>query len=116
MSLFILLPWAVADYGTSRVSSLPWTAFTAAAARHGIADGVFSFLHVCIADLWLLWVPAQMYANGFPDTEYTDIYGYNISKLEKEKVRLIRIINVLVGLLLMTANNPLIKLIKLTPT
>jgi hypothetical protein len=119
MSLFLILPATAIDYGTNRLSPLPWTAFTAAAARHGVADGILSSLEVCITDLWLLWVPAQMYARDLT----LKMYNFELKELEPEKVRslihrqgiLIRIINVLVGLLLMTPNNPMIALIKLLP-
>jgi hypothetical protein len=106
--LFIILPYAVGGFGYNELSPLPWRAFTDA---DGFAEGVSDFLQVCIADLWLLLVPAHIYANRLMYNNDLSKDEIHLEKLEKEKVRLVRIINVLVGLLLMTPNNPLSKLV-----
>jgi len=63
---------------------------------HGFNNGIFAACSVLIADLWLLWIPANMWINNRPH-------------LNKQKRYIARVINLLIGLLLMTASNPAIK-------
>jgi hypothetical protein len=101
-SLFILLPSFVGSFARREVSSLPWAAFSKAAARHGPVDGLITALLVLSVELWLLWIPAHSYVINHPD-------------LDRRARILARCLNLAVGLLLLTPQNPVYKLIELMP-
>jgi len=94
--LIAIVGMAVGEFYRNEISLLPWRAFIFVSKMHGFNNGIFAACSVLIADLWLLWIPANMWINNRPD-------------LDKQKRYLARVINLLIGLLLMTASNPVIK-------
>ena len=86
----------VVEFYRSDISPLPWRAFISVSKMHGFNNGIFAALSVLIADLWLLWIPANMWINNRPH-------------LDKQKEYMARVINLLIGLLIMAASNPAIK-------
>jgi len=92
--IIIFLPWAVGDFSRSESSPFPWEAFSIASSRHGFFDGLYFATMVFIADLWLFWIPANIYV----------IQNSNAGRV---KHNMARIINVLSGLILCTPNNPI---------
>lgn len=101
-TLFILVPWFAGAFARREVSALPWVAFMKVAARHGIVDGLHSIFLVLIVELWLLWIPAHSYIRNRPGIDRRTVY-------------LARCLNLAVGLLLLTPQNPIYKLIGLLP-
>jgi len=92
--LFMILPMLLGSFARGEVSPLPWVRFVEQSLRHGFADGFFSALTVLIVDLWLFWIPANIWVNRNPQAD-------NLAKV------LARIINVLVGLILVQSGNPI---------
>jgi hypothetical protein len=86
----------VVEFYRSEISPLPWRAFISVSKVHGFNNGIFAACSVLIADLWLLWIPANMWINNRPH-------------LDKQKRYIARVINLLIGFLLMTASYPAIK-------
>jgi len=99
LSIITFIPWHISAFAREQISPFPWHVYSESSAIHGVAEGILAMLIVCIVDMWLLWTPAQMYA-------------YKTRPSEKEKVKFVRIINVLAGLLLLTPNNPVFNLVK----
>ena len=99
-TLFILIPWFVGSFARREVSPLPWVAFSVARARHGVGDGIFELAIVVLVDLWLLWIPAHSYSTNRPG-------------IDKRIVVMARLLNVAIGLLLVTPDNPIYKIIGL---
>jgi len=92
-SLLLFVPWLVGDFARGETSPLPWITFKEYS-RHGASSGALIAIIVVIVDLWLFWVPAQ-------------IYNEQHSQEPVEQRRLVRAVNFLVGLLLTTAGNPI---------
>ena len=98
VSVFLLLPMSVGQFARHELSPLPWLAFSRAAARHGIVDGIFSLLDVLTVVLWLLWIPAHSYVLNRPG-------------LDRRTALLARSLNLAFGLLLLTPHNPVYKIL-----
>lgn len=92
-------PWHIEAYARGEISPLPWKVFLESSAIHGVIDGFISVLMVCIVNMWILWIPSQIYTSK--------LYG-----IDKEKAKFARIINGLAGLLLLTPGNPFYKVIE----
>ena len=90
--LFLLIPMTIGEFGRGETSPWPLAAFRDAEQRHGFEDATFTAISVVVVDLWLLWIPGQIYLNLHPE----------LNALAK---RLIRLVNLLVGLLLMSSGN-----------
>jgi len=86
----------VIEFYRSEISPFPWRAFISVSKMHGFNNGIFAACSVLIADLWLLWIPANMWINNRPH-------------LDKQKRYIARVINLLIGLLLITVSIPAIK-------
>jgi hypothetical protein len=112
------------EFGRGWTSSLPWKAFITTKERHGIFEGIFSACQVFLVDLWLLWIPANMWINHqkkklekengklrlIEDENYKLYQKGYISALydtNKRRIFTARTINFFVGLLLMTPHNPI---------
>jgi hypothetical protein len=100
--LLVLLPWHLGSFARREISPIPWEAFATAMTRHGISDGIFSMMIVAIVDLWLFWIPAYSIKRGIPD-------------ITRGVLILIFAFNIILGLLLVTPENPIYKLIGLIP-
>ena len=61
-------------------------------------DGLLGAWLVLVVDLWLLWIPAHLYATKEPTPD-------------RVAARMARVINLLAGLLLMTPDNPIYHLL-----
>lgn len=85
--------WMIGEFGRGETSPFPWKAFIDATERHGVFDGIFSACTVTFVDLWLLWIPANMWINSH-------------SNLDRQRKYMARVINLLLGLLFMTEHNP----------
>jgi hypothetical protein len=88
----------VGMFARSESSPLPWVAFAIEASQTGTYWGIFEALTVIGVDLWLLWIPAH----------YMIIRNPNQDKQWKW---MLRGLNFLAGLILMTPNNPVYWLI-----
>lgn len=102
LTLLLFIPMAVGGFARGTLSPLPWKAFSEAAARHGFPNGVFTLLMVVLVELWLLWIPARSYVVNHPE-------------LDRRTVYLVHSLNVAIGLLLLTPQNPIYKLIDSLP-
>ena len=100
ISIITVIPWHISAFAREEISPVPWRVFSDISAIHGAAEGCIAMLIVCIVDMWLLWTPAQMYAD-------------RIHPSDKHTVKFVRIINGLTGLLLLTPNNPFFNLVQL---
>jgi hypothetical protein len=100
--LVLLLPSLLGEFARGEVSALPWAAFSHAAARHGVLDGLWTAISVISVELWLLWIPAHSYVLKRPE-------------LDRRTVALARSLNLAVGLLLLTPENPIYRLIDVLP-
>jgi len=101
-ALVALVPWLLGSFARREDSPLPWVAFSAAAGRHGVVDGLLALGFVLIVDLWALWIPAHSYVCNHPD-------------LDRRVATMARLLNVAVGLLLLTPGNPVYRLLDLVP-
>ena len=100
-SLFLFMPWMVGAFARAETSPLPWRAFIISQAKHGNLDSSLIMAGiVLIVDLWLLWIPANIWINSHSDE----------SLLTKNMAR---IINLLAGILLLTKDNFFYQLINL---
>ena len=100
IAIVTIIPWHISAFARGDISPLPWKVYSDISAIYSIEEGFIAMLIVCIVDIWLLWTPAQIYANR---THPSD----------REKVKFVRIINGLAGLLLITPHNPFYKLFQL---
>jgi hypothetical protein len=92
----------VGSFARGEVSPLPWTAFVCRLHDYGIADGLSQAVIVTTVDLWLLWIPAQIFITNHPE-------------VDPRTRRLARLLNLAVGLLLMTKHNPVYWLLDFPP-
>lgn len=95
-----VIPWHISAFARGEMSPLPWRVYTDIASIGGMGEGIMAMLIVCIVDLWLLWTPAQ-------------IYAHRTHPSDRDKVKFVRIINGLAGLLLFTPGNPFFRLLQL---
>ena len=95
-SLFIFLPWHIGAFARGETSPLPWEAFKQESLRHGFYNGLLAASIVLLVDLWLFWIPANIWINKKND-------------IDKKHRTMARLINLLGGLLLTTLNNPIYK-------
>lgn len=86
----------VVEFYRSEISPLPWKTFISVSKMHGFNNGIFAARSVLTADLWLLWIPANMWINNRPH-------------YDKQKRYIARVLNLLIGLIVMAASNPIIK-------
>jgi hypothetical protein len=94
LSLIFFVPITIGRFAREELSPLPWRAYSEAAARHGWTDGLFSLSLVLMIDLWLLWIPADLYVRKRPT-------------IDRRIKILARSLNLAIGLLLMSPRNPL---------
>ena len=98
--LVIMLPVGIGQFARSTSSPLPWVGFSAIFNKHGLMGAFIGAELVLITDLWLLWIPGHLWATSHPGAD--------------RRMRIMaRIINLLAGLLLATAANPIYRLIKM---
>ena len=98
--LVIMLPAVIGQFARSTSSPLPWVEFSAIFNKHGLMGAFIGAELVLITDLWLLWIPGHLWATSHPGAD--------------RRMRIMaRIINLLAGLLLATAANPIYRLIKM---
>ena len=98
-SLIIFIPWLLGEFARAEISAFPWIAFIQSSSKHGLYDRIFSGTIVLLVDLWLFWIPSNIWINKHED-------------IDKQKRIMVRIINLLVGLILITASNPIYKLLE----
>ena len=101
-ALVILLPMYLGEFARREVSPVPWIAFASASARHGVLDAIFTGAMVLLIDLWLLWIPAHSFIINRPG-------------VDRRTAMLSRLLNLVLGLLLMTPDNPLYGLLGAFP-
>ncbi|ODS30054.1 MAG: hypothetical protein SCARUB_04840 [Candidatus Scalindua rubra] len=126
------------EFGRNESSPLPWVAFVDSYSRHGISDAFLALIGVVIVDLWLFWTPSQIYKTSILELNHDKFYSYinkdsikrereeieemvdvfdivhqnQIRESNKRKIIFVRVINAFVGLLLVTPNNPVYRLIE----
>lgn len=98
IAVFFIGLMCAGQFGRGEISPFPWYAFCQQYARHGFWDGTVTFLSVLIVDVWLLWIPAQAFVMGNPD-------------LDNRTIWLAYLLNLAVGLLLLTPHNPVYSLV-----
>lgn len=97
-SLIVFLPMQIGEFARAENSPLPWEAFAQANFRHGFFDGVLTATIVLVVDIWLFWVPANIWINKYSYADAT-------------KRIMARIINLLLGLILTQVANPIYRLL-----
>lgn len=90
--VFVFIPSKTGAFARGEVSPWPWYAFNQEYFRHGIWDGITSFLIVIIVLIWLFWLPSQLYIKAKPG-------------ISKKKKFTLRFLNVVLGFILITENN-----------
>ena len=93
LSLLLLLPWHLGEFARGEISCIPWRAFMQGYWRHGIEAGFLRLATVLTADLWLLWIPGKIWISAHSDAD-------------KRTRLLVRIVNLLGGVVLVTRDNP----------
>ena len=99
-ALFVLLPGPVIAFARGEISPFPWVAFREEYWLHGLFSGLFAASNILLVDLWIFWIPANIWINKQYD-------------LENNQKTMAHLINLLGGLLLVTFDNPVYKLISL---
>lgn len=97
-SFVLLMPMLLGQFARQELSPIPWLAYSSSAARHGPIDGVTEAALVIGIELWLFWIPAHSFIRLHPE-------------LDKRTKSLARALNLTIGLLLVTPNNPVYMLI-----
>jgi hypothetical protein len=103
LTLFVFLPWYMGGLARREISALPWAEFSNALTRHGFIDALAALLIVITVELWFLWIPAHSYVLNRP-------------QLDRRTAILARCLNLTVGLLLLTPQNPIYTLLALFQT
>ena len=97
-SLFTFVPaYTIAGFGSGEMSPIPWIEFMESYTKFGLMDGMLSFILVLTIDLWLFWIPGNLEIKS-------------TSEISKRYKVMIRFLNISVGLLLITPNNPIYKI------
>ena len=99
LSLFLLLPGLAGEFARGGVSYLPWSEFATVSSKYGSLFRVLAACTVFIVDLWFFWVPANWWIIENPD-------------IDKTKRVMVRIINLLAGLLLTMKANPIYRILE----
>jgi hypothetical protein len=108
--IFLVLEglWLVGDFGRGQSSPMPWKEFIKVSQATGILDGVLKAVIVATVDLWLLWTSANIYLNkALPKPPRGERTVGGERRLFERPRLMLRLINVLAGLLLMTKGNPI---------
>jgi len=99
LGLLLIVPIILGDIAREQLSPLPWAAFQTDYAKHGWWSAISTAITLTMVDLWALWLPAALWLEHHPD-------------VDKRTRRLVRAVNILIGLLLLTPNNPIYWLIE----
>ena len=94
ITLFILVPMLIGEFGRGESSPVPWVHFLDAYSEHGLFNGIFALLSLIAVELWIFWIPAHVCIKS--DLELTKDYRI-----------ILRLFNLSIGLLLVTYNNPI---------
>ena len=111
------------------ISPIPWTAYFDETKKHGAINGFLSLFTVILTDLWLLWIPANIWINHqkkklekgkrelrLIDDKDLKLYqkGYlsALYDLNQKRIYTARILNLVIGILLMTPYNPIYSLLE----
>lgn len=95
LSLLLFIPWLVGEFARGETSAFPWTQFMKVYLSDGLWGGLIAFMMVLMVDIWLFWTPGFLYVICREQP-----LSMNIRKL-------VIVINILVGLLLITPHNPI---------
>lgn len=96
--VFIMFVAKTGELAREETSPLPWEAFSVAYRRHGMVDGLSSFFLMVSFLLWALLIPGHLKASSIQlTTGKRPSYPY--------------IINLLVGLILVTPANPIYRIL-----
>lgn len=96
--VFIMFVITTGQLARGETSPIPWEAFSQEYRRHGLVDGLFVFFMMISYLLWALLIPGHLKASSEKLINgKRPIYPY--------------IINLLVGLLLVTPGNPLYRML-----
>ena len=100
LCLLVTFPLLAGQFARCEVSPIPWQAFSMEYSQHGLLSGFLALVVVITVDLWLFWIPSHFWITGGKNRDRT-------------KRLMARIINILVGLLIVSAANPVYKLIEM---
>lgn len=96
--VFIMFVGMTGELARGETSPLPWEAFSTGYRRHGLIEGLTSFFSMISFLLWALLVPGHLKASSIrADTGNRPSYPY--------------VINLLIGLILVTPANPVYRII-----
>jgi hypothetical protein len=96
--LLAALPHLAGAFARCETSPIPWETFSMECSRHGFLNGLFAVIEVLTVDLWLFWIPAHLWIMGSKNGD-------------RGKRIMARVINVLVGMLILTPANPVYRLL-----
>ena len=96
--VFIMLVVQAGELARGEISPLPWEAFSISYRRHGIVDGLASFFLMVTFLLWALLIPGHLKASS-------------IKLATGKRPSYLYVINILIGLLLVTPGNPIYRLL-----
>ena len=92
--MFLFIPMYIGEFAREESSPIPWVEFMQEYTRHGIGNGLPSLLIVLSVELWLFWIPSKLYIDSNP-------------KISKKFKYTIHFLNIAVGLILITPDNPI---------
>ncbi len=92
--VLLVVPFTVIEIGGHELSAIPWQAFQVDYFKHGFTHAALLTANVLISEAWVLWIPGHLYI-------------FYHCRADKSKAVLIRLLNLALGLLLLTPGNPL---------
>ena len=95
---FMILLFKSVELSRGEISPLPWEAFSADYRRHGMVEGLCSFFTMIIFLLWAFLIPGHYKAT-------------NIKLTTGKRPNYPYVINLLVGLLLVTPESPIYQIL-----
>lgn len=96
----VLFPINITQIARGWSSPIPWINFMQNYSKHGIDSGILSVISLLTVELWIFWIPGNIYIYLNPD-------------IKKEHKFKIRIINIIGGLLLSLPNSPVYKILSI---
>lgn len=98
VALLVFAPLVIGEFAREQASPLPWVAFAEEYGDHGLINGLLSLVMVTTIDLWIFWTIGQITLNDHSDPDKTTKWA-------------VRAANFLLGLVLVTPQNPILQII-----
>jgi hypothetical protein len=100
-SMFAFIPMFLGQFARGEASPIPWIEFMNELSTHGFLNGLLAIILVTAVDLWLFWIPGHLYIKSNPEIDKRFKYA-------------IRFLNIATGLLLVTENNPIYRILEIS--